>query len=62
VRASESNAGFRVHRLVEGDAVDPGAKFGLAAKRLDRVVNLEKYLLRHVFRFWDELPAQNRNR
>ena len=44
------------------DRVDPGAEFSLAAKRLDRVVNFEKYLLRHVFRFWNELLAQNRNR
>ena len=26
------------------------------------MVNLEKHLLRHVFRFWNKLPAQNRNR
>jgi short-subunit dehydrogenase involved in D-alanine esterification of teichoic acids len=36
--------------------------YGLAAKRLDRVVNLEKHLLCHVFRFRNKLPAQNRNR
>ncbi len=58
---SESNPRFQVHRLVERDPVDPRAKFGLAAKRLDGVMNLHKYLLRHVFRFRNELPAQNRN-
>jgi hypothetical protein len=58
VWASESNPRFEVQRWVECDPVDPGAKFGLAAKRLERVVNLEKYLLRHVFRFWNELPTQ----
>ena len=60
--AAEANSRFQVHRLVERDPVDPGGKFGLAAKRLDRVVNFEKYLLRYVFRFWNKLPAQNRNR
>jgi hypothetical protein len=59
---SEANPRFQVHSLVERDPVDPGGEFGLAAKRLDRVVNLEKYLLRHVFRLWNELLAQNRNR
>ncbi len=62
VRASEANPRFQVHRLVERDPVDPRAEFGVPAKRLDRVVNLEKYLLRNVFRFRNELPAQNRNR
>ena len=62
VWASESNPRFEVQRWVECDPVDPGAKFGLAAKRLERVVNLEKHLLRHVFRFRNKLPAQNRNR
>lgn len=62
VWASEANPRFQVHRVVERDPVDPGGKFSLTAKRLDRVVNLEKYLLRHVFRFWNELPAQNRDR
>ena len=62
VWASEANARFQVYRLIERDPVDPGTEFGLAAKRLDRVVNLEKYLLRHVFGFRNELPAQNRNR
>jgi hypothetical protein len=62
VWASEANPRFQVHCPVERDPIDPGAKFGLAAKRLERVVNLEKDLLRHVFRFRNELPAQNRNR
>jgi hypothetical protein len=62
VWASEANPSLQVHRLVERDPVDPGAEFGLAAKRRDRVVNLEKHLLRHVFRFRNKLPAQNRNR
>jgi len=62
VRAAESNPRFQVHRLVEGDPVDPGTKFSLATKRVDGIVNLEKYLLHHVFRFWNELLSQNRNR
>jgi hypothetical protein len=49
VGAAEANPRFQVHRLVEGDPVDPGAEFRLAAKRLDGVVNFEKHLLRHVF-------------
>jgi hypothetical protein len=60
--ASESNPGFQVHRLVELDSIDPGTKFGFATKRRDRVVHLHKYLLRHVFRFWNKLLAQNRDR
>lgn len=60
--ASEANSRFQVHCVVECDPVDPGAEFSLAAKRLQRVMNLEKYLLRYVFRFRSELPAQNRNR
>src|SRR5580658_9970363 len=60
--ASESNPRFQVHCLVERDSIYPGTKFGFAAKRRDRMVNLHEYLLRHVFRFWNELPAQNRDR
>jgi hypothetical protein len=62
VRTSEADSRFQVHRLIEGDAVEPGSKFSLTAKRLERVMNFEKYLLCHVFGFRDELAAQNRNR
>lgn len=62
MRAAEANPRFQVHCLVESYAVNPGTKFGLAAKRANGVVNLEKHLLRDVFRFGNELPAQNRNR
>jgi len=62
VWASEADARFHVHRLVERDPVDPGAEFGVAAKRPDGAVGLEKNVLRHVFRFRNELPPQNRNR
>src|ERR1035441_7841864 len=36
VWASEANPRFQVHRLVESDPVDPGAKFGFAAKQIGR--------------------------
>src|ERR1700722_12797858 len=62
VRTSKANPRLQVHRVVERNPVDPGAEFGFSAKRVDGVVNLEKDLLRHVFRFRNELPPQNRNR
>ena len=59
---SEADTRFQVQRVVEGDPVDPGAEFSLAAKRLDRVVNLQKHFLGHIFRLWNELLTQDRNR
>ena len=62
VWTSEANPRFQVYCLVEGDSVDPRPKLGLAAKRLDPVMNLEKNFLRHIFCFRNELAAQNRDR
>lgn len=60
VRISEANPRFQVHCLVECDPVDPRAEFRLAAKRRKCVMNLEKYFLRHVFRFRNEFSPQDR--
>jgi len=62
VRAAKAGPFFDVHGVVERDAVDPGAELGFTAKRLQRVVNLQKDLLRDILSFGNELLAENRNR
>lgn len=61
VRPLKASPILDVDGVVEGDAVDPRAELGFAAKRLKRVVDLQKNLLRNILSFRNELFAENRN-
>lgn len=61
VWTAEAHARFHIHRVVESDPVDPGAEFSFTAIRFNGVVGLEEHLLRHILRFRNELPPQNRD-
>jgi hypothetical protein len=52
---------FDVDGVVESDAVDPGAELGFTAKGLERMVDLQKDLLRDILSFGNELFAEDRN-